>query len=91
MNRKVFYREEASVTLTNLSKYLGLNMDAGEVNLKDKSEVSTWANDAVNFVLQNKFMHGIGNEMFSTKSNLTKEQTYIIMYRMLKIIPYNTL
>lgn len=77
-------REEAAVILTNLSKYLGLNTDAGEANLKDKSEISTWANDAVNFVLQNKFVQGIGNEMFSPKSNLTREQTYIIMYRMLK-------
>lgn len=77
-------REEAAVMLTNLSKYLGrTDTNAAEVKLNDKSEVSTWANDAVNFVLQNKIMQGVGNEMFSPKSNLTREQTYIIMYRMI--------
>lgn len=76
-------REEAAVMLTNLARYLGLNIDADEVKLNDKSKVSEWAIDAVNFVLQNKFMQGVGNDMFSPKSNITREQTYIIMYRML--------
>lgn len=76
-------REEAAVMLTNLAEYLGINTDAEEVHLKDKSEVSSWAADAVNFVLKNNFMQGMGNEIFSPKSNITREQTYIIMYRIL--------
>ena len=76
-------REEAAVMLTNLSKYLGINTNASEVYLNDKSAVSAWANDAVNFVLQNKFMQGVGNDIFSPKTNITREQTYIIMYRIL--------
>ena len=76
-------REEAAVMLTNLANYLGLNTDADEVKLNDKKEVSEWSMDAVNFVLKNKFMQGVGNDMFSPKSNITREQTYIIMYRIL--------
>lgn len=76
-------REEAAVMLTNLAKYLGLNIDADEAKLNDNKEVSEWAIEAVNFVLQNKFMQGVGNDMFSPKSNITREQTYIIMYRIL--------
>jgi len=79
-------REEAAVMLTNLAKYLVLDTAAEEAYLSDKFEVSAWAMDAVNFVLQNKIMHGVGNDMFSPKSNLTREQTYIIMYRMLNDI-----
>ena len=76
-------REEAAVMLTNLANYLGLNTDADEVKLNDKKEVSEWSMDAVNFVLKNKFMQGVGNDMFSPKSNITREQTYIIIYRIL--------
>lgn len=76
-------REETAVMLTNLSKYLGLDTKAEEVSLNDKSEVSSWANDDTNFVLQSKMMQGTGNNMFSPKSKLTREQTYIIMYRIL--------
>ena len=76
-------REEAAVMLTNLAKYLGINGDAEEVYLSDKSEVSAWAMDAVNYVLQNKMMQGVGNDMFSPKTNITREQTYIIMNRLL--------
>ena len=76
-------REEAAVMLTNLANYLGLNTDAYEAKLNDKKEVSEWAMDAVNFVLKNKFMQGVGNDMFSPKSNITREQTYIIIYRIL--------
>ena len=44
---------------------------------------SSWAADSVNFVLENNFMQGVGNGMFSPKSNI---QTYIIMYRILNWI-----
>lgn len=76
-------REEAAVMLTNLSKYLGIDTNSAEFYLNDKSEVSAWASDSVSFVLQIKFMQGVGNNMFSPKTNITREQTYIIMYRML--------
>ncbi|MDD4781120.1 MAG: WG repeat-containing protein [Tissierellia bacterium] len=74
-------REEAAVMITNLAKYLGINTNTEEVYLNDKSEVSEWAVDSVNYVLQSKFMQGTGNNMFSPKSNITREQTYIIMNR----------
>jgi len=76
-------REEAAVMLANLAKYLGLNTVADEAKLNDKKEVSEWAVDAVNFVLDNKFMQGVGNDIFSPKSNITREQTYIIICRIL--------
>jgi flagellar hook-associated protein 1 FlgK len=69
--------------LANLAKYLGLNTVADEAKLNDKKEVSEWAVDAVNFVLDNKFMQGVGNDIFSPKSNITREQTYIIICRIL--------
>jgi hypothetical protein len=77
-------REEAAVMLANLSKYIGwLDTNTVEANVNDKFEISSWANDAVKFVLKNNIMQGIGNGMFSPKANLTREQTYIILYRML--------
>lgn len=76
-------REEAAVMLTNLVKYLGMYEDAEGVYLNDKSELSSWSKDSVKFVMRNGIIHGVGNNMFSPKSNLTREQTYIIMYRML--------
>ena len=76
-------REEAAVMLTNMAEYLGLNTVADEAKLNDKTEISEWAMDAVSFVLKNKFMQGMGNGIFSPKSNITREQTYIIMYRIL--------
>lgn len=76
-------REEAAIMLANLAKFLGIKTDTEYMNLIDKSEISSWASDAVNFVLQNKFMQGVGNNMFSPKSNITREQTYIIMNRIL--------
>lgn len=81
-------REEAAVMLTNLSKYLGLYKDSDDVYLNDKSYVSPWAMDAVNYVLKNKMMQGVGEDMFSPKTNITREQTYIIMYRMLNDIDF---
>ncbi len=81
-------REEAAVMLTNLAKYLGLYKYADDVYLNDKSSVSPWAMDAVNFVFQNKMMQGVGNDMFSPKTNITREQTYIIMYRILNDIDF---
>lgn len=81
-------REEAAVMLTNLAKYLGLDTDAEEAYLNDKREVSAWALDAVDFVLQSKTMQGVGNDNFSPKTNITREQIYIIMYRMLNDIMY---
>jgi hypothetical protein len=81
-------REEAAVMLTNLAKYLGLYKNADDVYLNDKQSVSPWAMDAVNFVLQNNMMQGVGEDMFSPKSNITREQTYIIMYRMLNDIDF---
>jgi len=79
-------REEAAVMLTNLAKYLGLYTNSYDAYLNDKSEISPWAADAVNFVLQNKIMQGVGNDNFSPKTNITREQIYIIMYRMLNDI-----
>jgi len=76
-------REEAAVMLTNLAKYLELYTNTYDQDLSDKEEVSSWAVDAVNFVLESKIMQGVGSDMFSPKTNITREQTYIIMNRML--------
>jgi len=75
-NESEITREEAAVMLTNLAKYLGINTNSEEAYLNYKREVSLWANDAVSFVLQNKIMQGVGNDMFSPKTNITREQTY---------------
>ncbi|WP_312698970.1 WG repeat-containing protein [Sedimentibacter sp.] len=74
-------REEAAVMLTNLAKFMGDKADTEKISLRDKSEISSWASDSVNFVLKNEFMNGTGNDMFSPKANITREQTYMIMYR----------
>lgn len=79
-------REEAAVMLNNLSKYLGNATPPKEKFIRDNSDVSPWAKDSVNFVLQNEIMQGVGYGMFYPKSNITREQTYIIVYRMLEAI-----
>jgi hypothetical protein len=79
-------REEAAVMLTNLAKYLGNSTVPEEKYINDKSDISPWARDSVNFVLQNEIMQGAGYGMFYPKSNLTREQTYIIVYRMLDAV-----
>lgn len=79
-------REEAAVMLNNLSKYLGNATPPEEKFIRDNSDVSPWAKDSVNFVLQNEIMQGVGYGMFYPKSNITREQTYIIVYRMLEAI-----
>lgn len=71
-----------AVMLTNLARYLGMYTNAQDTQLNDKSEMSSWASDSVNFVPQNKIMQGTGNNRFSPKTSITREQTYIIMYRM---------
>lgn len=84
-------REEAAVMIVNLLKYLGFEESVpDEINLKDREEISPWSNDAADYVLQNNIMLGTGDNMFSPKSNITREQTYIIMFRMLNSL-YNKL
>nr|WP_312576988.1 WG repeat-containing protein [Sedimentibacter sp.] len=78
-------REEAAVMLTNLARYMGLDSNSDQVHLNDKRELSKWAYDSVNFVLKCNVMQGMGNDMFSPKSGLTREQAYIIMNRLLKL------
>lgn len=77
-------REEAAVMLANLSKYLRTYSDAENMYLNDKRDISSWADPSVNYVLKNNIMQGMGYNRFSPKANLTKEQSYIIMYRMLQ-------
>lgn len=79
-------REEAAVMLHNLSKYLGNASSSEEKFIRDKLDVSPWAKDSVNFVLQNRIMQGVGYGMFYPKSNITREQTYIIVYRLIEAI-----
>lgn len=74
-----------AVMLTNLARYLEMYTNVQDIQLNDKSEMSSWASDSVNFVLQNKIMQGTGNNSFSPKTSITREQTYIIMYRMLNM------
>ncbi len=57
-----------AVMLTNLARYLGMYTNAQDTQLNDKSEMSSWASDSVNFVLQNKIMQGTGNNRFSPKT-----------------------
>jgi len=54
------------------------------VTREDENEVSIWAKDAVNFVVNKEILTGVGNNMISPKTYATREQAIVLVNRLME-------
>lgn len=78
-------REQIAVMLYNM-----LNITGNDINsiknkrFVDENEVSIWAKDAVNFVVNKEILTGVGNNMISPKTYATREQAIVLVNRLME-------
>lgn len=70
-------REQAAVILGNA---FGLGHESGIPDFRDEGSISTWALYYVNSMISHGYMSGMGNNLFSPKSALTRGQIVTIIY-----------
>ena len=71
-----FSREQAATMIMNTCRAIGANVKTSPASsFTDIGATSDWAVDGVNFCFANGIMNGTGNNMFSPKTNYTREQS----------------
>ena len=79
-------REEAAVIINNTLKYLDINetSDENKINLVDYDNISNWAKDAVNSVVNNRLIVGVDGNRYDPQGKLSREQAIVICYRLMR-------
>ncbi len=75
-------REQAANVIYKTANYLGKDLKRREYEFKDDEQVSDWAKEGVNFISRLGEIEGVHVEKFEPKSNYTREQAYVIVYRL---------
>lgn len=80
-------REEASMLLYKTAQYIGYNDFYEDYKLSDykyvdDEEIGEWAKEAVYQMNKAEIMTGMGDDMFSPKSNYTNEQSISTIMRL---------
>ena len=92
---KFIKRQEAAVMMYNLTQFLGLESGVRENKFDDDEQIAVWAKDAVYHLSVIKasddldgipIMAGIGNNLFDAHSQLTIEQSMVMVYRLVTIL-----
>ncbi|HHV99429.1 MAG TPA: hypothetical protein GXX36_07625 [Clostridiaceae bacterium] len=80
-------RQDMAVMVYRTSLILGMNLsvDSGEVLFADKDDISAYALEAVAAMQKNGIIKGVGDNRFSPKSNATRAEAAVIIYRLYKI------
>ena len=80
-------REEASMLLYKTAQYMGYNdfyedYKLSDYKYADDEEIGEWAKEAVYQMNKAEIMTGMGDDMFSPKSNYTNEQSISTIMRL---------
>lgn len=74
-------REEFAVIAYNYMTYKGMEIPSGQVSYKDKKQISSWAETAVNSLAAGGYMTG-ANQVFNPKAYVTRGEAVNVLYRM---------
>ncbi len=75
-------RQEAAKMITNLcAEVFRTEVQAKETSFADGDKIAGWAEDAVRFVFQQKFMNGVGSNRFQPAGVYTREQSILTLLR----------
>ena len=79
-------RQEAAVMLARTAELLGMNISSISTrDYSDKSMISNWAKEGVDFASSGNIMTGIDDRHFDPMGKYTKQQAFITMLRMLNV------
>lgn len=73
-------REQAAMILTNYLKTTGVKLPTYQPAFRDKSDISSWAKDAVGVIQSSGIMQGSNNK-FDPKGLYTLEQSVITIVK----------
>ncbi len=79
-------REQAAALLQRTAKYLGADVSDAKLTFDDKDKISEYARNPVAFVAKLEVMKGTGMNRFSPKGYYTRQQAYMTIYRLYKIL-----
>ncbi len=81
-NREIT-REEIATMLYRYANYIGIdtNTQNAELNFVDSDKISSWAEEAMEWTVQNEIIQGMGNERVNPKGKATRAQVATIMQR----------
>ena len=75
-------REQMALMLVNFAKYLGVEFKADKSYLfKDKNNISSWANDAVETLAKAGIMNGRENGEFDPKGTATRAECAVMLMK----------
>ena len=76
-------REQAATMISNYKNLADSNHE--EIyNFKDKNQISSWAKDAVEGVVERSYMNGYSDKTFKAKSNITRAEAVVTLSRVHK-------
>ena len=69
-------REEAAVIAYNIVsfKHIPVKLSRDSAEFVDKSDISAWADEAVDYLYRCGILNGMGDDIFAPKNNITREQ-----------------
>ena len=76
-------REQAAVMICNYKKISDKNHDKIN-NYSDKKNVSSWAKDSVEGVIEKGYMSGYSDNTFRPKNNITRAEAVVTLSRIIK-------
>ena len=79
-------REQAATVLSRLASTLGKPFASTNPNFGDKAAISAYAIEAVGQVQSAGIMSGVGNNIFSPKTDYTRQQSIITMKRLFDFV-----
>ena len=79
-------REHAATMLSRLADAVGKPLTKSATTFADKSNISSWALEAVGQMQATGIMTGVGSNMFAPKSSYTREQSIITTMRLYEIV-----
>ena len=74
-------REEAAVMISNYDKLKNNNSNYIIKEFSDKDDVSEWAKDGVDYVVEKGYMNGYTDNIFKPKSNITRAEAVSTLSR----------
>ncbi|GEM_PF-1382030 len=80
-------REEIAVIINRVLDYIQQYQGSeNKISFKDANDISLWAQQSVDNISSLGILVGDNNSNFKPKDNTTREQSYIIIYRILKLL-----
>ncbi|MDQ8734352.1 glycoside hydrolase family 66 protein [Paenibacillus sp. LHD-38] len=79
-------REELAVIVARIfSEEEASQQGNGSQSFTDAAQTAPWAKQAVEHVIENGFMNGIGDGRFAPKRTTSRAETALLLYRLLKV------